>query len=177
MEPHRHEGIFIARGKEDALVTKNLVTGESVYGEKRVSVEARFLLLQGQLAVQTACTGISSANCGISGTNSPGHLESLQPSLQLRFHAVPAWPDLIHKTQSGSHTRAAWPMPHVMQTDGEKTEYRLWNPFRSKLAAAVLAGLDNIYIKPGAKVLYLGAASGTSVSHVSDIVGPQGALA
>ena len=44
------------------------------------------------------------------------------------------------------------------------------------LAAAVIAGVDNIHIKPGAKVLYLGAASGTSVSHVSDIVGPQGAV-
>jgi hypothetical protein len=41
VEPHRHEGIFIARGKEDALVTKNMVPGESVYGEKRVSVEVR----------------------------------------------------------------------------------------------------------------------------------------
>ena len=30
--------------------------------------------------------------------------------------------------------------------------------------------------KPGAKVLYLGAASGTSVSHVSDIVGPVSSL-
>eukprot|EP00892_Ulva_mutabilis_P008471 jgi/Ulvmu1/5997/UM026_0121.1 len=100
VEPHRHEGIFISRGKEDALVTKNMVPGESVYGEKRVSVEA----------------------------------------------------------------------------EGEKTEYRVWNPFRSKLAAAVLAGLDNIYIKPGAKLLYLGAASGTSVSHCSDIVGPTGAV-
>lgn len=40
----------------------------------------------------------------------------------------------------------------------------------------MLAGLDNIYIKPGMKVLYLGAASGTSVSHCSDIVGPEGAL-
>lgn len=47
---------------------------------------------------------------------------------------------------------------------------------RSKLAASVLAGVDNIHIKPGAKVLYLGAASGTSVSHVSDIVGPDGAV-
>lgn len=28
----------------------------------------------------------------------------------------------------------------------------MWNPFRSKLAAAVLAGVDNIHIKPGAKV-------------------------
>ena len=41
VEPHRHEGIFIARGKEDALVTRNMVPGESVYGEKRVSIEVR----------------------------------------------------------------------------------------------------------------------------------------
>ena len=39
IEPHRHEGIFIARGKEDALVTRNTVPGEAVYGEKRISVE------------------------------------------------------------------------------------------------------------------------------------------
>lgn len=58
----------------------------------------------------------------------------------------------------------------------DKVEYRVWNPFRSKLAASILAGVDNIHIKPGAKVLYLGAASGTSVSHVSDIVGPEGAV-
>ena len=48
----------------------------------------------------------------------------------------------------------------------------MWNPFRSKLAAAILGGVDHIYIKPGVKVLYLGAASGTTVSHVADIVGP-----
>jgi len=57
-----------------------------------------------------------------------------------------------------------------------KTEYRVWNPFRSKLAAGILGGLDNIFIAPGSKVLYLGAASGTSVSHVSDIVGPTGVV-
>ena len=55
---------------------------------------------------------------------------------------------------------------------GDKIEYRVWNPFRSKLAAAILGGVDNIHMKPGSKVLYLGAASGTTVSHVSDIVGP-----
>ena len=32
-------GVFIARGKEDALVTKNIVPGESVYGEKKISVD------------------------------------------------------------------------------------------------------------------------------------------
>ena len=57
-----------------------------------------------------------------------------------------------------------------------KTEYRAWNPFRSKLAAAILGGVDNIYMRPGCKVLYLGAASGTSVSHVADLVGPTGTV-
>eukprot|EP01065_Artemidia_motanka_P030296 TRINITY_DN3630_c0_g2_i1.p1 TRINITY_DN3630_c0_g2~~TRINITY_DN3630_c0_g2_i1.p1 ORF type:complete len:298 (+),score=125.37 TRINITY_DN3630_c0_g2_i1:86-979(+) len=64
--------------------------------------------------------------------------------------------------------------------DGEEQEkapdkeYRVWNPFRSKLAAAVVGGVESCHVKPGAKVLYLGAASGTTVSHVSDIVGPDG---
>lgn len=74
IESHRHEGVFIARGKEDSLVTRNMVPGVSVYGEKRISTEV---------------------------------------------------------------------------AEGEKVEYRVWNPFRSKLAAAILAGLDNIYVKPG----------------------------
>ncbi|KAM6549106.1 hypothetical protein CsatB_020782 [Cannabis sativa] len=99
VEPHRHEGVFIAKGKEDALVTRNMVPGEAVYNEKRISVQ---------------------------------------------------------------------------KEDGTKIEYRVWNPFRSKLAAAILGGVDEIWIKPGARVLYLGAASGTTVSHVSDVVGPEG---
>lgn len=44
VEKHRHEGVFVAQGKEEALVTKNLVPGESVYGEKRITVEVRQLL-------------------------------------------------------------------------------------------------------------------------------------
>lgn len=110
VEPHRHAGcfpglndvdvgVFVARGKEDLLATKNFAPGESVYSEKRIAIE---------------------------------------------------------------------------NADGTKTEYRVWNPFRSKLAAGIVGGLEDIYIKPGAKVLYLGAASGTSVSHVADIVGENG---
>ena len=37
--PHKHDGVFIAKAKEDALCTKNMVPGESVYGEKRISVQ------------------------------------------------------------------------------------------------------------------------------------------
>lgn len=100
--PHRFEGIFIAKGQQEALVTKNLVPGESVYNEKRISVDDR--------------------------------------------------------------------------VTGEKVEYRIWNPYRSKIAAAILGGVSDIYIKPASKVLYLGAASGTTVSHVSDIVGSEGVV-
>lgn len=100
VEPHRHAGVFIARSqKDDLLLTRNLVPGDTVYNEKKISADGE---------------------------------------------------------------------------NGEKIEYRVWNPFRSKLGAAILGGVDQIHIKPGAKVLYLGAASGTTVSHVSDIVGPEG---
>ena len=53
-------------------------------------------------------------------------------------------------------------------------EYRLWDPYRSKFAAAILKGLETVPIQPHHKVLYLGAASGTTASHVSDIVGEKG---
>ena len=40
VQPHeRFEGVYVLRGKDDAIVTKNMNPGESVYNEKRVSVE------------------------------------------------------------------------------------------------------------------------------------------
>lgn len=57
-----------------------------------------------------------------------------------------------------------------------KIEYRIWNPFRSKLGASVTNGVESIHMGPGSRVLYLGAASGTTVSHVSDIVGKTGVV-
>jgi len=58
--------------------------------------------------------------------------------------------------------------------ESEGVEFRLWNPNRSKLSAAILNGLKSLPIKPGSKILYLGAASGTTASHVSDLVGEDG---
>ncbi len=68
------------------------------------------------------------------------------------------------------------------QVYGEKlykksgVEYRIWDPFRSKLAAALTIGLDVFPIKQGTMVLYLGASTGTTVSHISDIVGYNGMI-
>jgi len=56
------------------------------------------------------------------------------------------------------------------------TEYRYWDPFRSKLAAALINGLKHFPFHKGARILYLGASTGTTVSHVSDIVGEDGVV-
>ena len=53
-------------------------------------------------------------------------------------------------------------------------EYREWNPYQSKLGAAIALGLKNFPFSQGTKVLYLGAAHGVTPSFVSDIVGKKG---
>jgi fibrillarin-like pre-rRNA processing protein len=60
---------------------------------------------------------------------------------------------------------------------GEPTDgpWRLWDAGRSKLGATLELGLD-IGLVGGESVLYLGAASGTTVSHVADFCGPTYAV-
>jgi len=55
-------------------------------------------------------------------------------------------------------------------------EYRIWDPYKSKLSAAINRGLKRMPIKKGQTVLYLGIAQGTTASHVSDIVGENGTV-
>jgi fibrillarin-like pre-rRNA processing protein len=55
----------------------------------------------------------------------------------------------------------------------QDVQYRAWDPSRSKLAALVLLGGRDLGITASSKVLYLGAASGTTASHVADIA-PSG---
>ncbi len=55
-------------------------------------------------------------------------------------------------------------------------EYRVWDPFRSKLCGAMKKGLREFPFLPGSKLLYLGASTGTTISHLSDIMGPQGEI-
>ncbi|BAA81207.1 snoRNA binding protein [Aeropyrum pernix K1] len=62
----------------------------------------------------------------------------------------------------------------IFRYNGE--EYREWNAYRSKLAAALLKGLIELPVKEGDRILYLGIASGTTASHMSDIIGPRGRI-
>ncbi len=59
--------------------------------------------------------------------------------------------------------------------DGGK-EYRIWDPHRSKLCGAMKNGLKTFPFNPISKVLYLGASTGTTVSHLSDVLGPDGEI-
>jgi len=60
----------------------------------------------------------------------------------------------------------------IRKTGG--VEYRVWHPTLIKLYAAIITGCPNVFIREGNIVLYLGAATGTTVSHVSDMVGSNG---
>jgi len=58
----------------------------------------------------------------------------------------------------------------------EGVECRIWNPFRSKLAAAIMNGLDDFPFMEKSDILYLGVSTGTTISHISDIVGQSGTI-
>ncbi len=49
-------------------------------------------------------------------------------------------------------------------------EYRSWNPYRSKMAAVILKKCSLMPIRKDVRILYLGAANGTTASYFSDIV-------
>jgi fibrillarin-like pre-rRNA processing protein len=53
-------------------------------------------------------------------------------------------------------------------------EFRAWDPYRSKLGSAIMNDLNVLPIVRKSRVLYLGVSTGTTASHVSDIVGPSG---
>jgi len=62
----------------------------------------------------------------------------------------------------------------IVKVDGR--EYRIWDPYTSKPAAAIVKGLKVFPIKRGTKILYLGFASGKTATYFSDIVGKEGLI-
>ena len=61
----------------------------------------------------------------------------------------------------------------IVQKDGE---FREWDACRSKLAAVILKGCKNTFIRKGDVVLYLGVSHGYTASYVSDIIGKEGVV-
>ncbi len=74
----------------------------------------------------------------------------------------------VYKSGKGLWTKAL--APGSVYGEELKDGYRSWNPHRSKLAAAILKGLKSFPFRKTSNILYLGASTGTTVSHLSDIV-------
>jgi len=98
------------------------------------------------------------------------------------FRSVPGEPNLRSLEEDRRPTfwtRALGDPPEVYaerlayRADGT---YRRWDPTRSKLASALVNGYAGVLPRPGERWLYLGAASGTTASHVADLLGPEGAV-
>ena len=83
-------------------------------------------------------------------------------------------PDGVRRRDFGGTERLATRGESVYgePTDGE---WRGWDPRRSKLGAMFEQGVET-GLEGGETVLYLGAAAGTTVSHVADFVGPTYAV-
>jgi len=85
------------------------------------------------------------------------YMKELQPGIYRRNSKI--------YTEAGSREKV-YGEPFITV---EGKDYRQWVPERSKAGAAVLNGV-NLGIERDDEILYLGAASGTTVSHFSDIV-------
>lgn len=97
-----------------------------------------------------------------------------------RFRPVEGSPRLLEVVRTDRRelwTEAVGDPPPVYGerwTEVSDHRYRLFEPGRSKLAAAVVRGWPGDLPAPGERWLYLGAATGTTASHVADLVGPEG---
>lgn len=82
----------------------------------------------------------------------------------------------VYESKRKLFTKSLVPGQQVYTEKVVDNIFREWIPQKSKLGAGIVKGLSQIGIKPGVKVLYLGAATGTTCSHVSDIIGEGGEL-
>ena len=55
-------------------------------------------------------------------------------------------------------------------------QYSIWNPYMSKLAAAIINGMEIFPILKKTKILYLDPTSEKTIKHISDIVGINGKI-
>lgn len=101
----------------------------------------------------------------------PRHFRPSRVNPRLRF--------VRHGERAELWTETAGSLPPVYGerwAESEGRRFRTFDPFRSKLAAAIVRDWAGPLPLPGERWLYLGAASGTTASHVADLLGPDGRL-
>ena len=90
-----------------------------------------------------------------------------------RLHALREGERYTPATEALDSSRAVYGERLVARRAGW---WRRWDPYRSKPAAALLRGYSGPLPQAGETWLYLGAATGTTASHVADLVGRDGVV-
>ncbi|MCI4353485.1 MAG: fibrillarin-like rRNA/tRNA 2'-O-methyltransferase [Thermoplasmata archaeon] len=93
--------------------------------------------------------------------------------LSPRLHAVREGDRSVPATEALGDPAAVYGERLIPRPSGW---WRRWDPYRSKLSSALVKGFPGPVPQPGERWLYLGAATGTTASHIADLVGPDGAV-
>ena len=64
----------------------------------------------------------------------------------------------------------------IPKPENQKNQHRNWNPFFSKLAAALFNGLEIFPFKPDSKIFYSDNSSNTTLNHLLDIIDSKGTI-
>ena len=64
----------------------------------------------------------------------------------------------------------------IPKPENQKNQYRNWNPFYSKLSAALFNGLEVFPFKPDSKIFYSDNSSNTTLNHLLDIIDSKGTI-
>ena len=157
IQPHNIEGVYVITTDKEFIATKNLTPGETIYGEQLIKIEENRQIEH----------------------NKKENEENMVNQKMDENEDNSSDSDIICPKNNKAPNDSS-----ISESDLRiinlkvLNEYRVWNKFYSKLGASIENGINNIYMKKGSKVLYLGAGndSYSTITHISDLVGDDGKI-
>ena len=160
IKPHNLEGVYIITSDREFIATKNLIPGEAIYGEQLIKIEENRKIDNKEKEKEENKSNMEKQKINeYDDSSSDGDMEIVKKK--------------EYGLEDSSSESDICPINIKVLN-----EYRVWNKYYSKLGASIENGINNIYIKEGSKVLYLGAGndSYSTITHISDLVGEEGKI-
>ena len=157
IQPHNIEGVYVITTDKEFIATKNLTPGETIYGEQLIKIEENRQIEH----------------------NKKENEENMKNQKMDENEDNSSESDIICPKNNKAPNDSSSSESDVRIINLKVlNEYRVWNKFYSKLGASIENGINNIYMKKGSKVLYLGAGndSYSTITHISDLVGDEGKI-
>jgi rRNA 2'-O-methyltransferase fibrillarin len=162
IKPHNLEGVYVITTDKEFIATKNLTPGETIYGELLIKIEENPKM----------------------ETNEKEKKKENEKDENMENQKTNVYEDSSSESDDVCIINKKAPNDSISESDGYPiskkvlNEYRVWNKFYSKLGASIENGINNIYMKKGSKILYLGAGndSYSTITHISDLIGEEGKI-